>query len=108
MFLFQSIIYLFRNASALTIKIKLRFMIFCEEMSKKPGTEIKLDNESKFCYAKLALANLMSAFFKYHEYLSQESFVMYEELAIKYSKDLCEADFTHSPEPYLFYVMLTW
>lgn len=104
---FQSIIYLFRNASAVTIEMKLRFMVFCEEISKT-YPEIKLDDESKFCYAKLALAKLMSAFFKYQESLREEFVVMYEELAIKYSKDLCEADFTHSPEPYLFYVMLTW
>lgn len=105
---FQSIIYLFRNASARTIELKLKFMIFCEEISKTPATEIKLDDESKFCYAKLALAKLMSAFFKYQEELTEEATLLYEELAIKYSKDLCEADFTHSPEPYLFYVMLTW
>ena len=82
-------------------------MGFCEEITKT-YPEIKLDDESKFCYAKLVLAKLMIALFKYQDDLTQETVLLYEELAIKYSKDLCEADFSHSPEPYLFYVMLTW
>ena len=39
-------------------------------------------------------------------YLLQIEF--YETVVIKYSKHLCEVEYAHSPEPYLFFVMLTW
>jgi hypothetical protein len=71
--------------------------------------EFSLNDEDKFCFAKLALAKLLRSLLKYNgEMMSEEKIQFYESFVIDYSKHLCEVEYKHSAEPYLFYVMLTW
>ena len=68
---FQSIIYLFRNASSVTIDKKLRFMKFCKE-NNQTINEINFSDEDKVCFAKLALAKILRVIFKHESMLDQE------------------------------------
>jgi hypothetical protein len=75
-------------------------------LSKYP--EISLTNDDKLCYIRLALAKLLGHLFhKKVDEIDAETFENLEDRVVIYSLDLIEVDFDN-PEPYLFYLLLTW
>ena len=82
-------------------------MNFCQDLSERRN-DISFTDEDKFCFTKLALAKLLGYLSGRLDYIEEETFLKLENLVVTYSKYLCEVDFDHSPEPYLFFLMLTW
>jgi hypothetical protein len=103
----QSIIYLFRNVSSSSIEEKLRIMRYCHDLSER-RKDISFNDEDKFCYTKLALTKLLVFMSRRSDFIPEAMFLCLEQLVVTYSKYLCEVGFDHSPEPYLFFLMLNW
>jgi hypothetical protein len=103
----QSIIYLFRNVSSSSIEEKLRIMRYCHDLSER-RKDISFNDEDKFCYTKLALTKLLVFMSRRSDFIPEPMFLSMEQLVVTYSKYLCEVGFDHSPEPYLFFLMLNW
>jgi hypothetical protein len=103
----QSFIYFVRNVVPESVSEKLRIMNHVHELLGQVP-EIHLSNADKLCYVRLALAKLLGHLFrKKQDKISEQEFLELEDKTIEYSYDLCEVDYDN-PEPYLFYLMLTW
>ena len=103
----QSFIYFVRNVGMESVSEKLRIMNHVHELLGQIP-EIHLSNADKLCYVRLALSKLLGHLFrKKQDKISEQEFLELEDKAIGYSLDLCEVDYDN-PEPYLFYLMLTW
>jgi hypothetical protein len=75
-------------------------------LSECPG--MSLSNDEKLCYIRLALAKLLGHLFrKKVDPIDAQTFETLEDQVIVFSLDLIEAEF-NNPEPYLFYLLLTW
>ena len=82
-------------------------MNYCQDLSER-RKDISFTDEDKFCFAKLALAKLLGSMYGRFDFIEEKLFSKLENLVVTYSKYLCEVGFDHSPEPYLFFLMLTW
>jgi hypothetical protein len=103
----QSIIYLYRNASPARVEEKLRIMEVVHNLIKvNADLEHYLTDDVKLCFIKLASVKLLGSLnSKQYEFIRPEKFRELELMVITYSKHLCEVDYDHSPEPYLFFLV---
>ena len=103
----QSFIYLYRNLSPACVEEKLRIMDAVHVLVKDHSElECYLTNYVKLCFVKMASIKLLGSLnSRQYEPIEDDKFQDLELMIINYSKHLCDVDFNHSPEPYLFFLV---
>jgi len=103
----QGFTYLIRNMKTGTVAEKLRIVDFVYKiLNECPDT--RLSDMDRLCYTRLSLVKLISHLFpKKGEAIDPATFRALEDKVIVSSAQLVKSEIDH-PEPYLFYILMTW
>ena len=103
----QGFTYLVRNMKASTVAEKLRIVDSVYKILDE-CSETRLSDMDRLCYTRLSLVKLISHLFPGKgDIIDAATFRALEEKVIESSAQLVKAEIDH-PEPYLFYILMTW
>ncbi len=103
----QCFTYLVRNMAASAVAEKLRIVDSVYKVLKE-CSEARLSDMDRLCYTRLSLVKLISHLFPGKaDAIDAATFRALEDKVIESSAQLVKAEIDH-PEPYLFYILMTW